>query len=123
MYGAFRDNPPPIIYKYWDYGLSYLVGGFNKALDLLHYTPSDWVIYSLPQGLWVFSHTLIVGTIWCNGTKIQKGLWYGTAFLFAVGWEWLQYLNLINGTFCWVDLFLGLLGMFFGFSILKINKK
>jgi hypothetical protein len=64
----------------------------------------EWVIYSLPDGLWLFSFSLVINKIWTKEDKIQFWFWMllfpSTAFIWEIG----QASHFINGTFDWADL-------------------
>ena len=64
----------------------------------------DWVLYNLPDGLWLLSYMLVIGTIWHKDNNI-----YATFFLWmlpglAIGSELLQLFKIIPGTFDVLDL-------------------
>lgn len=66
---------------------------------------SDFLIYNLPQGFWVFSTTLISRNLY-----IKK---FNLAFLpliFSFYIEFIQYFHLTNGTFDFWDLFTATIG-------------
>lgn len=119
IYGGWRPHPPVILERFWAHGLGSLVGGSQSLLQSLNYVLPDWMVYSLPQGLWVFSYTLIVGSIWQGNGFRSRFWWFCTAFLFAAGWELGQLFHWIGGTFCWVDLSVGIGAFFLGYFITK----
>jgi hypothetical protein len=64
----------------------------------------DWFIYSLPNGLWVFSGILILAGVWnCKFSK-ELLIWLGCFLFVAFGWELGQGLEMFVGVFCWTDL-------------------
>lgn len=58
----------------------------------------DLVIYSFPQGLWVFSATLISRNIFIQVRKIKFDLSYMPLF-FSIKLEMFQFLHITDGTF------------------------
>ena len=62
----------------------------------------DWVVYSLPDGLWMFSYCLFIGCIWDFDLKRS---FYVLSILpvFAVTNEIMQHNHLVPGTFDWMD--------------------
>lgn len=120
IYGGWRITVPTIFVSLNDYGIGYMSLRLRNFVDGLGIVPPDWMVYSLPQGLWVFSYTLIIGIIWNGAPKLLQWIWMSTAIILAIGWETLQYLNVLSGSFCWMDLSLGLAG--FGLAMLLINK-
>jgi hypothetical protein len=64
----------------------------------------NWIIYSLPDGLWLFSFSLIINKIWTKEDKIQFWFWMLLFPSTALIWEIGQAFHFINGTFDWADL-------------------
>ena len=59
---------------------------FHDELSLLrtHILPygrrfPEWLIYSLPDGLWALAYTLVILTIWFNSNSSLKYFWYTTS--------------------------------------------
>lgn len=93
------------------------------TLDLTSYVP-DWIIYSLPNGLWAFSYSSIICFIWLKNSSLIKYLWLLTIPFMCFGYEALQYLEVITGTFCYQDLLLCFLGMSGGiFTAVIVRRK
>jgi hypothetical protein len=68
----------------------------------------NWIIYSLPDGLWVYSFSAMLYLIWNENYKsIQKILFL--PFIVLCGMEILQFLKIINGTFDIIDVFVSLI--------------
>lgn len=64
------------------------------------------ILYSLPDGLWVYSFTALMGFIWFNDSRRKaKSFWTLLPVSLAIGSEIGQFLKLIPGTFDWVDIF------------------
>lgn len=86
------------------------------------YSP-QWIIYSLPDGLWAFSYTFIIIRIWSGINSKIKFFWIATIPLFIIGLEVLQLTNLVRGTFSIPDLIVSVFGILFGiFTASKITK-
>ena len=62
----------------------------------------DWIIYSLPDGLWAYSLSYSLFTIWRN-SKHHIPLFILIS-LIAVSAEFLQLYSIIPGTFCIIDI-------------------
>ncbi len=93
------------------------------TLDLTSYIPY-WLIYSLPNGLWAFSYGTIICFIWLKNTSPIKYLWLLTIPIVCLGYELLQCLGVISGTFCYQDLLLCFLGMGGGiFTAVIVRRK
>ena len=81
-----------------------------------------WIVYSLPQGLWAFAFSLYLGGIWYEGpVKVGYG-WLITCLVIVVLWEVFQQLGYISGTFCWVDISVGISGVGLGILLFTFKK-
>lgn len=63
----------------------------------------DWVLYSLPDGLWVYSFTSCLIILW-NENKGYQFLFLFIPVLLGPGVEILQFFKLFKGTFDMIDL-------------------
>lgn len=79
-------------------------------------------VYSLPEGLWVFCATLISKHFFIdlNSIKIQCGY---IPLVFAILLELLQYLNIRNGTFDFVDIVFSVVFWYIGYSFFNQHTK
>lgn len=148
QYNNFRDHVPlflccallPVIigglvYLFWRPDSIAFLGWLNViGLDrsLVHlriqvaplyiYLP-EWVIYSLPNGLWAFSYAFIITALWWPTLTALKYLWLATIPLVGLGYEVMQYLGIIPGVFCYTDLVLCFIGVVSGMTVaVKLNK-
>ena len=62
-----------------------------------------WVLFSLPDGLWLLSFLLFVRTVWIDASKRAMWMWAGAGLVCSFGHELLQALGLVSGTFDWSD--------------------
>lgn len=95
----------------------------KKYVDSLRisYILPQWVIYSLPDGLWLCSYVLFVSAIWNFDLK------QGWPYIFslpaiAIGSELAQAFGWINGTFDWIDLVCYVFGLLAGCMIVEYLK-
>jgi hypothetical protein len=93
-------------------------------LNLPSYIPyfPNWFIYSLPNGLWAFSYTAIIVTLWSKRTESIKYFWFSTIPIICMGYEAMQYMGVIRGAFCFTDLSFCFLGMILGLTIYKTRR-
>ncbi len=77
----------------------------------------EWFVYSLPDGLWAFAYALVITSIWTRSSSWIKYLWLASIPLLIIGFEAMQYLHIIPGTFCFQDLIAGLAGLTLGYII------
>lgn len=86
----------------------------------------EWIVYSLPNGLWAFAYSLLIFTIWGRSKSKIKYIWYLSIPLLVLGFEILQYPGIIRGTFSFQDILTGVIGIvagiFFGKLIIKSNR-
>ena len=104
--------------------------GFDGALAFLraHSLPNgsklpDWIVYSLPDGLWAFAYTLIILTIWYKSHSFLMYFWYATIPTLTIGSEILPWMGIIPGTFCLSDVVLILCGLFAGILAANLTLK
>ena len=82
----------------------------------------SWLVYSLPDGLWLFSYIILVGAIWA--IDMRKSLLCSIPMIIiAIGSELLQLPQIIRGTFDMMDLLCYVTGGIGGiFYIKELNK-
>lgn len=64
----------------------------------------DWLLYSLPDGLWTLSYVLVMSALWDFDFHSHWKM-FGLIPFIAISSEFLQLLGLIHGSFDWMDLF------------------
>lgn len=63
----------------------------------------DFVIYALPDGLWLFSYIILIGAVW--GFNIRRSIPVMAVLpIIAIGSELLQGIGIMRGTFDIADL-------------------
>ena len=77
----------------------------------------NWIIFSLPNGLWAFAYALLITSIWSGSKSWLRHLWMASIPILVVGYEVLQYTGIIRGTFCIQDIALGVSGLILGIII------
>jgi len=91
----------------------------NYTLQAYPYMP-EWIVFSLPNGLWAFAYAIIITYLWWSKISPFKYFWLSSIFALGIGYELLQYLEVIPGVFCYYDLFLCLAGVSLG-MIMGVN--
>lgn len=71
----------------------------------------DWLVYSLPDGLWMFSFVLFNLTVWDFTINKQSKIWIYGSILMGLSYEILQSIVKGYGVFDWIDLGLMLLAV------------
>ncbi len=83
----------------------------------------DWFLFSFPDGCWICSYVLLIGTVW--GFNVRKGLFFILLVpAIALGSELLQGLHLLRGTFDWADVIAYSVGTLIAlYAIFLIHKR
>ena len=86
-------------------------------------TLPQWIVYSLPDGLWAFAYALLITGIWIRSNSGLKYFWMSTIPVLIIGLELLQYTGLVKGTFSFQDIAFEITGLLTGiFTGIKITK-
>lgn len=93
-----------------------------QTFQILETVPK-WIIYSLPDALWLMSFGLFLQLIWKNETKRNRLIWTVIPCTIAVLMELFQATYLVSGTFDLVDLLIYLLTTLLLINNLKTNEK
>jgi|SRR5687767_5744814 len=64
----------------------------------------DWIIYSLPDGLWMFGLVTIILLLWDFRLNKHSMLWIFLATCTGIFFEVFQALGFVRGSFDWTDL-------------------
>lgn len=65
---------------------------------------AEWVLYSLPDALWVYALTAAMVLVWRGGSGRTRFLWIGSGLALGAGGELGQWIGVVPGTFDPVDL-------------------
>lgn len=71
----------------------------------------EWMLFSLPDGLWLFSYVCLLLAIWQNTVSAMNAIWMLLIPMLAIASEIGQLFGLVDGTFDVIDLLFYLLGM------------
>ena len=81
--------------------------------------PSNWMLYSLPDGLWLLSLMVFLSAVWNFEQSRRCAFYLALAPLMALAYEGGQALGCLSGTFDIWDVFAYLSATFIGFSFYK----
>lgn len=109
IYLFYRD--PSIIFNQIISTTGFEIVSVKTQIQALLPLP-NWIIYSLPGGIWVYVTTLIAKKYDHSENKFAKGI-IQIPFIYGVGLEFLQLFHFTDGTFDWVDLILILIAEYF----------
>lgn len=77
----------------------------------------DWIINSMPDGLWAFGYSLLISTIWQKHKSLSRTIWMISIPVVTIGAELIQLTEIIPGTFCQIDLIFIITGIITGYLI------
>lgn len=84
----------------------------------------EWIVYSLPDGLWLLSFFFLMEYIWYGETSHKKYVFTIFISIMIVVWEVLQYIGIMPGTWDKKDLLAYLFAIvFYHLIIMKYGKK
>ncbi|WP_290795994.1 hypothetical protein [Flavihumibacter sp. UBA7668] len=83
---------------------------------------ADWIIYSLPEGLWIFCIS-IISTYFFLEIKGRQFNLTPAPIIIAVVMEIFQLLQLSNGRFDWMDLILSFLFWFLAILLTRKDRQ
>lgn len=78
----------------------------RDATAALHVAPPDWLVYSLPDALWVHALGFAVARVWNGVRGGERLVWLVVPALLGPGAELAQEVGLLPGTFDPLDLLL-----------------
>ena len=101
IYLAYRSTSLQMFEWFNNLGLHDIVSDIrrNANSNYLH----DFVLYSLPDGLWIVSYILIMDVLWYGDKKMQI-IWAGLLPAIGLSTEFLQITGIVNGTFDFYDI-------------------
>lgn len=123
IYILFRTSEP-VFYSWLSrIQLDGVIDSIKHSSFIQNLVLPEWIIYSLPNGLWAFGYAVFISRIWAGSSSWLRYIWIASIPVLIIGFEVLQYTNSIPGTFCIQDIALGLAGLISGIAIgININK-
>jgi len=82
---------------------------------------ADWVLFSLPDGLWLFSYVSLILYIWDKRVNMKNITWLTIIPIIAILSELGQFFSVIPGTFDIADLTFYLIGTVLPFVIFNFQ--
>jgi len=117
IYILFRSNSLLMFEWFALLGILDLVIFCRGMIDpILHLIPS-WILYSAPDGLWMFSYMCFILMVWGNSIDYKNLIWIILLPLYAFYTEFGQFFGFVSGTFDFLDLFFYFLGCLFPFIL------
>lgn len=122
IYLTFRKESLFMFYWFDSLGLSFFV---DYLRDFFHPYKSflpNWFLYSLPDGLWLYSFVYFFSYLWKNEEPFLLISWSLIGPAIAIGSEFGQFLQIFPGTYSSLDLLFYTIFGLLAFSITQ-NKK
>lgn len=125
IYVLFRTTTLKMFVWYETIGLGGLTKGLRKLTFQFANELPDWILFSLPDGLWIFSYVCLMLAIWQNSISSKNAFWILIIPILAIGSEIGQLFGIIVGTFDFTDLLFYIFGMTLPFILFTktINLK
>jgi hypothetical protein len=102
---------------------SFFLHPLKDFLPILQNNLPEWVLYNLPDGLWLYSFLSCVLFIWRKNLSIGFVLWSSVAIISAIISEYFQRIKLIPGTYDLYDLIAYIIAIIlFTLNLLKNRK-
>lgn len=124
IYLLFRSKTLNIYQWCISLRLSNIVDSLRGFVQDLYVT--EWIKYSLPDGLYCAAYILIMDAIWHNDNRIIKYFIMSLVPFVTISSELLQYYGLVKGTFDSYDLMCYMIPptiyVIYIFIVLKFNK-
>lgn len=119
IYIIFRGEDL-VMFRWFKYlNLSAVIAIIKNFRDIFSFP--EWFIYSLPDGLWVFSYIAVSLEVWKYSFTKENFFWIFSIPFFAVLSEFLQLFRIVPGTFDFIDIAFYLLGIILPCISSKIN--
>ncbi len=110
IYLLFRSDIL-LMFKWIKYfGLNYWINFLKEYVGVYKPLLPNWFVYSLPDGLWVFSYTFLMILIWKDDKSRIRFFFIVFSFLLSIVLEFGQFLELIPGIFDFNDIIFIILG-------------
>jgi hypothetical protein len=77
----------------------------------------EWIIFSLPNGLWAFAYAVLITRIWSGSKSWLRTCWMISIPVLVIGFEILQYFRIMPGTYCIQDVAMGIAGLTTGIIV------
>lgn len=117
IYILFRTSSLKMFDWYYKIGLSNSINNLRDYSNPIVKDIPNWVLYSLPDGLWLFSYLSLMLFIWQNSVSFKNIFWILIIPILAIGSELGQLFGIIIGTFDFSDLLFYIFGMILPFKI------
>lgn len=115
IYIIFRSTSLKMFSWYKVIGVNDFVLQLRRYFEGYKYLIPNWVLFSLPDGLWTFSYVCLMLWIWKGRVTLKNIFWIIIIPVVAVFSEVAQLFKILSGTFDLSDLFFYLFGIILPF--------
>jgi len=122
IYILFREKSLLMFSWFTKIGLDNLIHNI-RTIAIWNYQLPDWVIYSLPDGIWVYSLTSLMLIIWYGDVSILKYFWLSIGLIIGLSIELCQLMDFYPGTFDKMDILFYIIGSITPIIIFHQTKK
>lgn len=123
IYICWRD-PTLLMFKWFGaVGLTTLVNELRAAWGPGESSLPRWVVYSLPDGLWVYAVTAFMAHVWSGSRSSPLALvWISLGVVIGAGMELGQLAGIVPGSFDRVDFFFSILAAALAIFFTSLNS-
>ena len=121
IYILFRENNLLMFSWFESLGLDSITNYLRNNYLFNNQIP-EWIIYSLPDGIWIYSFTSLMLIIWYRDSNKIKYYWLLIGPILGVSAEICQLIEIIPGTYDNLDLAFCICGSFIPFYIFSNQK-
>ena len=122
IYLSFRKESLLMFTWFDSFGLSFAVNYLRDFLYPYKAVLPNWFLYSLPDGLWLYSFVFFLSFLWENEKPILRIGWSLIGPVIAIGSEFGQIIKIFPGTYSSIDLLFYFTFGYLAFSIAQ-NKR
>jgi len=122
LYILYRDNSLLMFYWFRSLGIENFIILMRENVLLVNKIP-NWVIFNLPNGIWIYSLTSLMLIIWYKDINKLKYIWLAIGPIIGISAEIGQFIHILPGTFDTTDLILCFFAGIAPFIIFKPQMK
>ena len=111
IYVLFRTATLKMFVWYETIGLGGLTNGMRKLTFQFANELPEWILFSLPDGLWISSYVCLMLAVWQNSVSLNNAFWILIIPILVIGSEIGQLFGFVVGTFDLTDLLFYIFGM------------
>lgn len=123
IYLSFRDTSLLMFRWVEIVGLTESVITIRTTLQETFPRVPEWIRYSLPDGIWIFSLSILLGEIWIESSFHRLVAWLLVAPVLGIGGEMGQAIGVVPGSFCLVDVAVSLILSIAAMGVMFIARK